>query len=369
MVDTGGAVAAPEPRGRVPHWLDRGAAHGWRLLVLAAVVVVVVELLSRLLVVVLPVFAALLLARALRPVSRRLERVLPRSLAAALAVLGFVAVVAGGLATVGVLVADELGDLGPTLDRALRTVEDWVARRRPFGLERADVADVRTEASDTLRNLVRGSGDQALAGARTAGELLVGTFLCVLVTFFALKDGERAVRRSRRLVPSERREVVTRMGQRAWATLGGYLRGAAILGLVEGTVIAVTMAIVGARLALVVLVLTFVGAFVPLVGAVAAGLVAVLVTAVTAGPAAAGIVAVVALVVQQLDNDLLAPVIYGRALSLHPVAVLLGITAGSALFGLVGTFLAVPVLAVAVNVWDEARSGPAPPTGGPAPPV
>jgi len=104
-----------------------------------------------------------------------------------------------------------------------------------------------------------------------------------------------------------------------------------------------------------VFVVTLVGAFVPIVGAIAAGLVAILATLVTAGPTAAIIVAVVALVVQQLDNDLLAPVIYGKSLQLHPLVILLGIAAGSALFGLVGALLAVPVISVIINVIDESR--------------
>lgn len=111
----------------------------------------------------------------------------------------------------------------------------------------------------------------------------------------------------------------------------------------------------GARLVAPVMLVTFIAAFVPIVGAVVAGLVAVLVALVTAGSTQALIVAAVALLVQQLDNDILAPVVYGRALRLHPLVVLLGIGAGGSLFGLVGTFLAVPVIAVVVNVLAELR--------------
>ena len=114
------------------------------------------------------------------------------------------------------------------------------------------------------------------------------------------------------------------------------------------------------------MVLTFLAAFVPIVGAVAAGVAAVLVALVTAGTVPALIVAAVALVVQQLDNELLAPLIYGRAVQLHPLVVLLGIAAGGSLFGLVGTFFAVPVLAVGLNALDEVRRDRARPDAAPA---
>ena len=116
--------------------------------------------------------------------------------------------------------------------------------------------------------------------------------------------------------------------------------------------------LVGSSLVVPVMVVTFLAAFVPLVGAIAAGVVAVLVALVTAGPVPALIVAAVAIIVQQLDNDLLAPVIYGRALKLHPLVVLLGIAAGGALFGFVGTVFAVPVLAVAINAVSEIMRDP-----------
>ncbi len=121
--------------------------------------------------------------------------------------------------------------------------------------------------------------------------------------------------------------------------------------------IGVAMAVVGADLIVAVMVLTFLAAFVPIVGALVAGVTATLVTLATAGPVPALIVAAVALVVQQLDNDLLGPLIYGRFLRMHPLVILLGITAGGALFGLIGTLFAVPVLAVTVNVVDEWRRG------------
>jgi hypothetical protein len=132
-----------------------------------------------------------------------------------------------------------------------------------------------------------------------------------------------------------------------------------MLGIVEATIIGVTLFLAGGDLVGPVVIITFLGAFIPIIGAFLAAVIAVLVALVTGGVGTAVIVAIVAFVVQQLDNDLLAPVIYGRALSLHPVSVLLSVVAGGALFGLAGTVLAVPVVAVVVNVWKELRAAPA----------
>ena len=189
-----------------------------------------------------------------------------------------------------------------------------------------------------------------------AAEVALGLVLGLIVGFFVLKDGDRFLEWARRRLPEDRRELASRVAGRSWRTLGGYLRGAALLGLIEGIAIAVTLTVVGAELALPMALVTFLAAFVPVVGAIVAGLLAILVALATASAAAAAVVAVVALIVQQLDNDVLAPVVYGRALELHPVVVLLAIRAGGSAFGLVGSFLAVPAVAVAVNAVAEARA-------------
>jgi predicted PurR-regulated permease PerM len=180
----------------------------------------------------------------------------------------------------------------------------------------------------------------------------------LLLTFFMLRDGARfATSMINRARPASQPKL-RRAAERSWAALGGYLRGAAILGTVEAVIIGLTLLLAGGELVVPVMIITFLGAFIPIIGAFVAGVIAVLVALVTGGVGTAVIVAIVAFVVQQLDNDLLAPWIYGRALSLHPVAVLLSVVAGGALFGFAGTILAVPVVAVVVSVWKELRSGP-----------
>lgn len=363
---TGGDEQTPErPRLTVHPAVAIIAAYAWRLLVIGVAAYAALWVAGKMLVVLVPLGVAGLLTRALWPVSQRLrDRGLRPALAAALAVIGFVIVISGALGAVGWAVAGEFDEIQPTLSRGLDDISDWLVEDSPFDVSRADVDRWRAEAGDFVGEYVRsggGGGDSAEQRAVLVGEVILGVFLSIVVTFFYLKDGSRMIDRVVRWMPMPRRALTRRALGRSWAAAGGYLRGAAVLGMVEAIVIGAALLLVGADLVAPVMLLTFLAAFVPIVGAIAAALVAVLVALVTAGTGAALIVALVALVVQQLDNDLLAPMIYGRAIRLHPLVVLLGIAAGGALFGLVGTVFAVPVLAVVLNATDQVRSELYPP--------
>lgn len=340
---------------RVPPGLERLAAYSWRLIVVAIVGLGVLWALRQMWSLVLAIVIGVYVARALDPVARRLRaRGMRPALLALVSMLLFAAVVGTTGALIGPRLVDELDTLGTTLTEAVDDVEDWLVDDSPFDLDRNDLAELRQEARDAISRGLRSSRGDLLSGAIVVMEAIVGLILAVVATFFFLKDGPRVQRWALRRVDDDRRELMRRMGARAWATLGGYLRGAAILGLVEGAAIGITLALVGAKLAIPVAILTFAAAFVPIVGAVAAGIVAVLVALATAGFNAAVIVAIVAIVVQQLDGDLLAPIVYGRALQLHPLIVLFSVVAGGALFGIAGTILAVPLTAMAVAMGAEA---------------
>ena len=329
-----------------PRSLETAAAWSWRLLVVAAAILATVLLLARLRVVVLPLFAALLLATALRPPARFLQqRGLPGGLATAVTFLGFFAVLGGIGSLVAQPLADEVKQLGPTLSKGFDDVQRWLVTG-PLGLEQAQIDQFRQRAGESLQKV----GPGLIAPAVALVEVLAGILLALVTSFFLVKDGPELEEAALRRLPQAHRGRVKRAGRAARRALGGYLRGAAALGLLEGTIIAIAIALVGGRLAIPVLLLTFVGAFVPVVGAVVSGSVAALVTLVTAGPREALIIAIVALVVQQLDNDLLAPFVYGRSVQLHPLAILLSIATGATLAGIAGTFLAVPLTAVAVAV-------------------
>lgn len=352
MPRTDASVPGPRP---VPPGLQTLAAYGWRLIVVAVVGLGVLWALRQMWSLVLAVVVGAYLARALDPIAGRLRaRGMPPAAIAVVSLLLFATVVGGTGALIGPLFAEELETLGPTLTDAVDDVEEWLVEDSPFNLDRGDIDDLRQEARDAISRGLRSSRGDLLSGALVVMEGIVGIILAIVATFFFLKDGPRFQRWALRRVASDQRDLVRRMGSRAWSTLGGYLRGAAILGLVEGVTIGITLALVGAKLAVPVAVLTFAAAFVPIVGAVAAGVIAVLVALATAGFGAAVVTAIVAVIVQQLDGDLLAPIVYGRALQLHPLVVLFSVVAGGALFGIAGTILAVPLTAMIVAMASEA---------------
>jgi putative heme transporter len=326
------------------------AAYCWRLLVIGATVVAALWLLGKLRVVVFPIVLALFLTRVLVAPAMWLRRRGWHPLLATWTVLlGFLAAFAlAGVLIVPALV-DEFRSLGPTLEEAVDDVDRWLVQDSPFDLTQKDVDDARERIADRFRESVRASDGAFVKGAVLVVEGLAGILLAFVLTVFALKDGPRFQRWATSVTPASKRDEVRAMAGAAWDALGGYLRSAALLGLIEGAIIGGAVWIAGGDLVIPVMVLTFLAAFVPLVGAVAAGAIAVLVTLATGSLGGALAVLIVAVLVQQLDNDLLAPFIYGHTLELHPAVILLAIATGSALFGFAGTFLAVPVTAVVIS--------------------
>jgi predicted PurR-regulated permease PerM len=335
----------------------RLGAYAWRLIAIGIVGWAILELLTALWVLVLAGAVALLLGRALDPVANVLRRRgLPPAAVAAVTLVGFLIVLVGIFAVLVPVVVDEFSDLGPTLQDAVDDVEDWLVEDSPFDVSRQDIADFRDESSTRAGDLLESQSGTAVRGTMLAFETLTGLVLALVTTFFLLKDGHRFSRWLLAFLPDERQALARRLAARSWRTLGGYLRGSATLGVIEGFVIGLTVWIVGGALAIPVAVITFFAAFLPFAGAVLAGAVAVLVTLVTAGFTPALIVLIVAVLVQQFDNDLLAPIVFGKNLELHPLVVLASIVAGSTLFGAFGAVLAVPVSAVTINVIAEWRA-------------
>ena len=324
-----------------------------RVAVLVAAGIAVGWVLWHLRVVVLPVFIAVLVCTALTPPVVALERRGLPTLASTWIVFGgAVTMLAGVLVLIVPPTVDQFADLGSALSEGLDDVEQWLVDG-PLGLDQDQVQRYSRDPLGQAGELIDLPSSSIMSGARTAGEVAVGGLLSIVLTFLLLKDGRRLQAAVIERVPAHQRDLWRSSARRAWSAFGGFLRGAAVLGLIEGTIIGSTMAIVGAPLALPVALLTLMGAFFPIVGAITAGAIAVLVTLAAAGVGPAVIVLVVAVAVQQLDNDLLAPFIYGRSLELHPAAVLLALATGATLGGIIGAFVAVPLLGAAHGVGNE----------------
>ncbi len=319
----------------------------WHLVGIALIAVGLGWLVWRLRIVAFPLFVAVLVAAVLTPIRRALvRRGLGRGLASAVLVVGLLALLSGIGFLVIPAVGDQLGELTTKVGEGLDRLERWVARERPFGLDANDVRRFRSDVEATTPDTATLAN-----GARAAGTVLAGVVFAVIASFFFLRDGRKMVDSAVALLPVGWHEDAWSIAHSIVSSLAYYARGAAVLGAVESIAIGVAVAAVGGDLAVVLALITFLGAFIPFVGAIIAGLVAVGATLVSAGTTPAIIVAVVALVVQQLDNDFLAPVIYGRFLQIHPLAILASISVGIETGGLIGAFVAVPVAASAVSIW------------------
>jgi len=353
---------APPASWRPPTAILRLAAWAVCIVVVGYASKLVLELLGQLSIVLFPVITALFLTRVLAVPGNWLRRKgWPPAAAAAAVLIGFLLLVAGLVLAVVPPVVHEFSDFGSTIDKGTEQIEDWLVNDSSFDVKRKDVEKFKDDLTDKSKVTFENSTDTIARGARLVVEALVSLVLALVLTFYAIKDGPEFQAWATGVVPRRRRPHVRELANASWVTLGGYLRGAALLGVLEAFVIGGAMFLCGSHLVVPVMLLTFVAAFIPLVGATVAGVIAVLVTLASAGVPQALIVAGVAIAVQQLDNELLAPWIYGKALSMHPVTILLSITAGTALFGFVGTLLAVPVTAIAIDsvaIWQREHPDP-----------
>ena len=354
-VPPGRTPASPE----VPAPLRVAAAWSWRVLVILALAVVVVLALARLQVVILPVILALLLATFLAPITARLaRRGVPRGLAAFAVLVGAVALIGGGVYAVYRQVRNEAGGLADDIAAGVDDIRNWVVDG-PLAIPQERIDAVVDQGRDALAGAL--TGERAVGGAVAAVEVAAGVGLTVVLLFFFLKDGERMWAWLARRAGAAVRPHVEESGRRAWWALGGYMRGQAIVAAFDAVFIGIGLFILGVPFVIPLMALTFFACFLPIVGAILAGAVAVLVALADGGVTTALIVLGIVVGVQQFEGNVLEPVVMGRTVRMHPVVVLLALAAGAALAGLVGAFLAVPVAAAATAVgsYAWARIGPA----------
>jgi len=337
-------------------WSDgfgRVATRSLQVLAVLAVVAVFVFLVTQLTLVVIPVLIALVLAAAISPLVSFLRRKgVPSMLATWIALLALVAVLAGVLALVAAAVASQWDELGDQALEGVDRLQEYL-ERLPFGTSEDQLASVRESLTGLLQSDAVGSG--AIAGVSQTVDFVAGFFIMIVVLFFFLKDGPRLWEFLLRPFEGHRYERGIRVGDATVRTLGGYVRGTAVVAAVDAVAIGIGLAIVGVPLVIPLSVLVFLLAFIPLVGATLAGALAALVALVAVGPVEALIVVAIVVVVNQLEGDFLQPVVMGRVLRLHPLVILVALTAGTVLAGLTGAVLAVPIAASlwrAVQVWD-----------------
>jgi putative heme transporter len=331
----------------IPYGVRIAASWAWRLGLILVVGGGLIWLLSKVSFLIIPVMVAALLAGLLSPVTRWLKRRrVPNGLAVALTVLGFLGVIAGSLALVGRQLASGFGELWSQALAGVQQVQGWLSEG-PLHLTADQIDKYIEEATAALQNNSSSILSGALSFGSTAGHFAAGLVLSLFVLIFFLLEGERIWGFLVRLLPRKARAAADGAGRRGWTSMVSYARIQMFVAFVDAVGIGVGAAIIGVPLALPLGVLVFIGSFIPVVGALVTGAIAVLLALVANGPVNALIMLAIVLAVQQLESHILQPLVMGKAVALHPVAVILAVAAGSYLAGIPGALFSVPILAVA----------------------
>ncbi len=339
----------------VPFVLAAAASWGWRIVVAAAALFLIVVVLIQLYVVVVPVVVALFLAAVLEPAVAWLRaRRWPPALAAATVFVGGLAVLVLLMLWIGTSVATQFEDVGEQLQEGIESAKRW-AQGEPLNLTAQRVDQLEADLRSTVRVAAGGAAERAVGRARAAGEVLGGVVLLLFTLFFVLKDGARIADWLRARVPDAYRDDAVALTARARQVMRQYLLATAATGFIDGVLIGIALWVLGVPLVIPLAVLTFLGGFIPLVGATVAGLVSAVVALVAGGLGTALLVVAATVAVQQIEGNLLQPLILERAVRLHPLVTVWAVAAGLVIGGLLGAFLSVPLVAIAVGMGSHYR--------------
>lgn len=328
--------------------LERLAQLIGRLLIIVIGVALFGWVILQLTLVFVPLLLAVLLAAVITPFVNRLEQWKLNRLAATSLV--YVAAVGGGVGVMSLFVpmfVEQARDLGPTLRAGWESISSW--------LENGPLQWDRGRIDELVLPITSGEIIPVARIASGAGEVIAAVLLTVVLSFFFVKDGEEISRWMVARTPAAYRESTAAAGGRMWRSFGGFMRGTALVALVDAIGIGIGLAIIGVPLVLPLAFLVFLGGFVPVIGAAITGLLAVLVALAAEGVGAAIAVFLVVLVVQQVESNVLQPMVMRRSVSLHPVVVLAVVAGGATTVGIVGALLAVPVTAALVSAGNEIR--------------
>lgn len=330
----------------VPYPLRVAAAVSWRVLVVAGMAVVLGYVVITLRQIVIPVAVALLLTALLGPVVDWLtNHRVPRGLATLVVLIGGLALIGGLLAFVIQAFVAGLPELQTQVVNSFRQVQAWL-QNPPFGLPRVNLQDPVNSLTRWLADNRTAITSGALSTAVTVGNYLTGAALALFTLIYFLYGGRSMWRFLLGAVPRPVRPRVDAAGQRGFASLVGFIRATVLVAVVDAIGIGIGLAVVGAPLVVPLAALTFLAAFIPVIGAVISGMLAVLVVLVAQGWVAALIVLGVVIGVQQLEGNVLQPLLLGRAVALNGVAVVLAVAVGLVLAGIAGALLSVPLLAL-----------------------
>jgi len=344
----GTPAAEPPPElqaGSVPRWLQTSAAWSWRLLLLAAALYVAARVAALLYIVVVPCAAAILLTALLQPLTAPLRRRGMSPLAATWCILLLAIVLLGGAGwLVTTRVQADYPSLVTQFKHTTTQVQAWLAGP-PFHLHTGSLQQLSNDVVKYLSQHKSAVEGTVVTGSRIVVELLAGVVLCFFVSFFLIKDGQRIWQWLTSRFQPERRRRADLAGAAAWQAVVYYVRGTVAVAAIHAVVLGVTLTIIGAPLVAPLALFMFLAAFVPLLGVLVAGAVALLVVLATKGWIAAIIVLIVMVVMNQLEGHLLQPQVVGKMVRLHPLAVILVLAVGAVVAGIAGAVVAVPITA------------------------
>lgn len=338
---------AEEERGyRVPFAMEVAGAWAWRIIMIVGAGWILWNGLAPVSLLVISLLVALLLAALLSPAVMLLRKKGIRAGgAAAIAVTGMILALTGIISLTG---QQLLRGFVSMADKALQGYQQLIAWMKDLGYEFG--ADQLNQLLNQAESAVSNNPSSVLHGVSqvgsTAAEVVTGTLLTLFTLVFFLMEGERIWLFVTRLFPKDARAAVNGAGRAGWKSLGAYVRVQILVAAIDAIGIGIGAAILGVPLVIPLCVLLFLGSFIPVLGALVSGAVAVLLALVALGPVQALIMIGIVLLVQQIESHLLQPLIMGKAVSLHPLAVTFSVAGGSIIFGAVGALFAVPTLAV-----------------------
>jgi len=331
----------------VPWGVDLAAAWAWRVLVIAAAGYLVLWLVTFFALVTLPIIVALLIAALVGPIVGWLAAIgIPRGLSAGFVVVGGIAMVALLLTFVGAQVAQGASDLADQVVRGLDEIKDWL-RDGPLHASDSQINDFIDTMQQSITERSR-NGEiltQVTEVGTAVGHVLAAFFIILFSTYFFLADGDRIWSWVVRIAPRAARERIDSSGRVAWISLTQFVRATVLVALTDAIGIMIVAASLGVPFVLAIGVLVFLGAFVPMIGATIAGIVAILVALVDQGPLTALFMMIGVIVVQQIEGHVLQPFLMGRFVSVHPLGVIVAIACGVLVAGVAGALIAVPLAA------------------------
>jgi len=346
-------------------WIARWSL---RLALVALGATLIGWLITQLWSIVLPVLLAVILATVLWPPTDWLRRHrFPPALAAATVLLGGMVVLAGLITLITTSVSGSIPEIAASASSGIRAIQQWLSGP-PLNLAQGQLDAALQTATTELQQSVSTITTGVLTGIGSVASGVITALLTLVLAFLFVKDGPRFLPWLRSVVGDDGGGHVAEVFTRIWKTVGDFIRVQAVVALVDGVLIGIGLLVLGVPLAIPLAVLTFLGGFVPIVGALVAGTLSVLVALVSNGFTTALIVLAIILFVQQVEGNVLQPILQGRSLRLHAAVVLLAVAAGGTLYGIAGAFLSVPMTAAAAVALrymgervDARTAGDAPP--------